>query len=266
MKPFLRRGLLRATGLDRCAQLLVGSAPASEQLLRSFRELGIEVHDAYGLTEAPLVTVNRVDRNRIGTVGEPLPDTEVRIAEDGEVLVRGPQVTKGYADDTEQPFRDGWLRTGDLGRLADDGALSIEGRKKDLLKTSYGKFVRASRIEAKLREIACVDEAMVVGEGRPFCAALLWVDQANRDSASQAAIDAAVVELNRDLPHPEQLKRWALLTEPLSVASGELTPNLKLRRPVVLRRFAEEVDALYQEEVRPTEFHVGVAPREGALA
>ena len=110
-RPFLRRGLLRAAGLDRCAQLMVGSAPASDPLLRSFRELGIEVHDAYGLTEAPLVTVNRVGRNRIGTVGEPLPDTEVRIGEDGEVLVRGPQMTRGYVGEPNSPsVTDGYGR------------------------------------------------------------------------------------------------------------------------------------------------------------
>jgi long-chain acyl-CoA synthetase len=264
-RPIVRRGLLRATGLDRCAQLLVGSAPASDQLLRSFRELGIEIHDAYGLTEAPLVTMNRVGRNRIGTVGEPLPDTEVSIAEDGEVLVRGPQVTRGYLGDAEQPFLDGWLTTGDRGRLTGAGALMIEGRKKDLLKTAYGKYVRASRIEAMLRELPGVDEAMVVAEGRPFCAALLWMDEAHRDTAARASLDGAVVRMNRDLPHPEQVKRWALPSQTLSVASGELTPNLKLRRPVVLRRFAEEVEALYEEGTsRPAELHVGVAPREGA--
>ena len=266
IRPFVRRGLLRASGLDRCEQLLVGSAPASERLLNAFRELGIEVHEAYGLTEAPLVTLNPVGRNRIGTVGEPLPDTHVRIAEDDEVLVRGPQVTRGYVGDVDQPFHDGWLATGDLGRLTEAHALVIEGRRKDLLKTSYGKYVRASRIEAMLREIPGVDEAMVVGEGRPFCAALLWVDETNRDQASQAVLDAAVVELNRDLPHPEQLKRWAVLKGSLSVASGELTPNLKLRRPVALRRFAQEVDALYEDLSTRTEFHVGVAPREGAIA
>ena len=107
---------------------------------------------------------------------------------------------------------------------------------------------------------------MVVGEGRPFCAALLWVDETNRDQASQVVLDAAVVELNRDLPHPEQLKRWAVLKGSLSVASGELTPNLKLRRTVALRRFAQEVDALYEDLSTRTEFHVGVAPREGAIA
>ncbi|HET9671628.1 MAG TPA: AMP-binding protein, partial [Actinomycetota bacterium] len=168
LRPIVRRGLLRAAGLDRCSLLLVGSAPAGERLLGAFRELGIEVHDAYGQTEAPLVTINRVGRNRIGTVGVPLPETQVRIAEDGEVLVRGPQLTRGYLGDVDGPFRDGWLGTGDLGRLTDDGALVIEGRKKDLLKTSYGKYVRATRIETMLREVPGVDEAMVVAEGRPF--------------------------------------------------------------------------------------------------
>jgi long-chain acyl-CoA synthetase len=267
VRPFLRRGLLRATGLDRCAQLMVGSASASASLLRSLRELGIEVHDAYGLTEAPLVTLNRVGRNRIGTVGEPLPETEIRIAGDGEVLVRGPQVTKGYLGDIDQPFREGWLATGDLGRLTEAGALVIEGRKKDLIKTSYGKYVRATRIEAMLRDLTGVEEAMVVGEGRPFCAALLWVDGTHADPSSRAALDAAIVRMNRDLSHPEQVKRWAVLTHELSVESGDLTPNLKLRRPVVLRRFAREVDALYEEGPGSSDgIHVGAAPREGAIA
>jgi long-chain acyl-CoA synthetase len=265
-RPFVRRGLLRKAGLDRCAELLVGSAPASEHLLRSFRELGIEVHDAYGLTEAPLVTLNRVGRNRIGTVGEPLPDTDVTIAPDGEVLVRGPQVTSGYPGEIEQPFRDGWLATGDLGRLLDDGALVIEGRKKELIKTSYGKYVRAARIEALLREIPGVAEAMVVGEGRPFCAALLWADKAHRDAASYMALNTAVVQTNRGLSHPEQVKRWAILTDAPSVATGDLTPNMKLRRPVILRRCADVIDALYGESGVPTGVDVGEAPRERAVA
>jgi long-chain acyl-CoA synthetase len=267
VRPFIRRGLLRATGLDRCAQLLVGSASASAPLLRSFQELGIEVHDAYGLTEAPLVTLNRVGRNRIGTVGEPLPDTEVRIAGDGEVLVRGPQVTRGYVGDIDQPFREGWLATGDLGRRTEADALVIEGRKKELIKTSYGKYVRATRIEAMLRDLTGVEDAMVVGEGRPFCAALLWVDGTHADDSSRAALDAAIVRMNRDLSHPEQVKHWAVLTDELSVGSGDLTPNLKLRRPAVLRRFAREVGALYEEGPGSSDgIHVGAAPREGAMA
>jgi long-chain acyl-CoA synthetase len=266
-RPLLRRGLLRATGLDHCAQLIVGSAPAGEALLRSFRELGIEIHDAYGLTEAPLVTMNRAGRNRIGTVGEPLPDTELRIGGDGEVLVRGPQVTRGYLDETEQPFRDGWLATGDLGRVTGAGALVIQGRKKDVIKTSYGKYVQAAKIETMLREIPGVEEAMVVGEGRPFCAALLWVDERHREAVSMTTLDQAIVHLNRDLSHPEQVKRWAILTEELSVASGDLTPNLKLRRPMILRRFANDVDALYEDQVQHIDgIRIGAAPREGAIA
>jgi long-chain acyl-CoA synthetase len=247
LRPFVRRGLLRAAGLDRCVQLLVGSAPVDEGLLNSFRELGIEVHDAYGQTEAPLAALNRVGRNRIGTVGEPLPDTDLRIAEDGEVLIRGPQVTQGYLGDVEQPFRDGWLATGDLGRITEDGALVIEGRKRDLLKTSYGKYVRASRIESMLKRLGGVEEALVIAEGRPFCTALLWVEVGPPDATSRRRLDEGVVRINRALPHPEQLKRWVVLTDPPSVSSGELTPNLKLRRPVVLARHAREVDALYRD-------------------
>ena len=136
----------------------------------------MEVHDAYGLTEAPLLTLDRYGRNRIGTAGEPLPGTTVRIAEDGEILARGPQVTIGYADqDATQPFSDGWLATGDLGHM-EDGSLVIDGSKKELLKTSYGKYLNPAKIEARLVTITGVTNAMVVGEGRPFCAALLWID------------------------------------------------------------------------------------------
>jgi long-chain acyl-CoA synthetase len=243
LRPVVRRVVLRRTGLDRCAQLLVGSAPVDDRLLVSFRELGVEIHDAYGLTEAPLVTLNRPGRNRIGTVGEPLPETEVRIADDGEVLVRGPQVTAGYVDEAEQPVRDGWLSTGDLGHLSPDGYLSIDGRKKDLLKTAYGKYLQPSKIEAMLRRIPGITEAMVVGERRPFCAALLWTQATDR----AAEIDAAVPGINRHLSHPEQVKRWMLLPDDLSIGGGELTANLKLRRRRVEERFQGEIESLYED-------------------
>jgi long-chain acyl-CoA synthetase len=153
-RTLLRRVLLRRAGLDRCAQLIVGSAPASPELLGRLGDLGVEVHDAYGLTEAPLVALNRRGRNRIGTVGEPLPETSVRVAADGEVLVRGPQVTPGYVDaGMDQPFRDGWLATGDLGHLTADGYLVIDGRKKELLKTAYGKYLHPAKVEAMLRAL-----------------------------------------------------------------------------------------------------------------
>jgi long-chain acyl-CoA synthetase len=241
-RPLMRRTMLRRAGLDRCEQLIAGSAPIDDELLWSFRELGVEIHDAYGLTEAPLVSLNRLGRNRIGTVGELLPETSVRIADD-EVLVRGPQVTVGYVDEEEQPVHGGWLSTGDLGHVTDDGWLIIDGRKKDLLKTAYGKYLQPSKVETMLRRIPGVAEAMIVGEGRPFCAALLWTDPEH----DREAIDAGVREGNRHLSHPEQVRRWAILPNDLSIESGELTGNLKLKRRQIEARFRDVIGSFYEE-------------------
>jgi len=244
-RVLLRRALLRRAGLDRCAQLIVGSAPASPDLLGRLRDLGVEVHDAYGLTEAPLVALNRHGRNRIGTVGEPLPETSVRIAPDGEVLVRGPQVTPGYVDvGREQPFRGGWLATGDLGHRTADGFLVIDGRKKELLKTAYGKYLHPAKVEAMLRALPGVAEAMVVGEGRPYCAALLWTEQPS--GAAPAGLEQAMAAVNARLERPEQVRRWVVLPYDLTVEGGELTTNLKLRRAVVAERLGDVIASLYE--------------------
>jgi long-chain acyl-CoA synthetase len=249
LRPVVRRAMLHRAGLDRCGQLIAGSAPVDDELLTSFRKLGVEIHNAYGLTEAPLVALNRLGRNRIGTVGEPLPDTQIRIAGDGEVLVQGPQVTARYVDEDVQPVREGWLSTGDLGHVTDDGCLVLDGRKKDLLKTAYGKYLQPSKIEAMLRRIPGVTEAMVVGEGRSFCAALLWVE----GTCDATMIDAAVIDANRRLSHPEQVKRWAVLPNDLSIEGGDLTANLKLRRHMVEARFRDVIDSLYDgyPQLRP---------------
>lgn len=258
LRPLVRRGMLRRAGLDRCAQLLVGSAPASEGLLRAYRDLGVEVHNAYGLTEAPLVTMNRLGANRLGTVGAPLPETEVRIAEDGEILVRGPQVTPGYYGEGDAtPLRDGWLATGDLGRMSPEGSLEILGRKKELIKTAYGKYVHPAKVESRLKEIPGVAEAMLVGEGRPYCAALVWVAPGPVD-----AIDRAVRGVNAGLAHPEQVKRWALLPNDLSTERGDLTANLKLKRHAVAERLRAVVGALYGGgEACEGALHIGAAER-----
>jgi long-chain acyl-CoA synthetase len=238
----------------------VGSAPASADLLRAYRELGIEVHNAYGLTEAPLVTLNRPGANRIGTVGEPLPETEVRIAEDGEVLVRGRQVMTGYfGPGTEPPFREGWLLTGDLGRLTPEGSLVIEGRKKELIATAYGKKVQLAKVESLLKAIPGVAEAMLIGEGHPYCTALLWLADGRRDGA---AVDAGVAAANGRLSHPERVKRWAVLANDLAIDAGDLTANLKLKRPAIARRLEGVVDALYGiGQYPPGVLHWGEAPQ-----
>ncbi|MBE3072300.1 MAG: AMP-binding protein [Acidobacteria bacterium] len=229
-------------------QLIAGSAPCSDLLMRDFRELGIEIHNAYGLTEAPLVTLNRWGANALGSVGVPLPETEVRLAPDGEVLVRGPQVTSGYFGGTaEQPCRDGWLCTGDLGAFAPDGSLLIRGRKKEILITSYGKNIHPAKIEGLLRQIPGMAEAMVLGDSRPSLCALLWLTGGSATPAGMDAIDTAVRRLNDGLCHPEQLKRWAVLAESPAIESGELTGNLKIRRQAVLSRRAEVVEMLYRQ-------------------
>ena len=260
LRGAIRRGLLGRAGLDRCAQLIVGSAPASDELLSNLRELGIEVHDAYGLSEAPLLTLNRLGANRIGTVGQPLPATEIKFAQDGEILVRGPQITRGYFGEKQQPFLDGWLRTGDLGRL-DGGYLVIEGRKKELLATSYGKKIQPGKIEGMLRGVPGIAEALVVGEDRPYCTAMLWVGKDwKTDNAD--LLDDAVRGLSTKLSHPEQLRRWAVMENDLGIETGELTANLKLRRGEVLRRRDAVVRALYGEgPAPPAVLHMGADGR-----
>jgi len=263
----LRRQTLTRTGLGRCEQLITGCAPCGEELLRRFRDLGIEIHNAYGMTEAPLVTMNRLGANRLGTVGEPLPQTEIRLADDGEVLVKGPQVMAGYFDqqaggEAARPFLDGWLRTGDLGYLTPEGSLVLTGRKKALFKTSYGKYVQPAKVEALLREIPGVGEAMLVGDERPYCVALLWAQSARLDADAGQRIDHLVGRTNHHLSHPEQVKRWAVLANDLSIEAGDLTANLKLRRQAVAQRLEGVVSGLYNGMASSQAvLHIGEAER-----
>ncbi len=238
----LRGGVLRKVGLDKCSQLLVGSAPISEELLLRFRALGIEIHNAYGQTEAPLITLNRLGRNVIPSIGSPLPDTTVTTAPDGELIVEGPQVAMGYYQLQTDTFRDGRLHTGDLGRIDNDGNIYISGRKKDMLITSYGKNINCTKIEQRLCDIPCVEQAVLVGEQRPFCTALLWTNGRTETLAGD------IERMNSQLSHPEQVKRYRIVDTPLSISRGELTPNLKVKRQVVLEHYQQEIDTLYHTE------------------
>ena len=241
----LRRVVLRKAGLDRCRQLLVGSAPIGMELLESFRSLGIEIHNAFGVTEAPLITLSRLGENELGSVGALLPDTEARIGDDGQVYVRGPQVTLGY-DGMPEPAvdADGWFCTGDMASWSKAGNLVLNGRKKEILVTSYGKNISPQKIEVLLKGIDGVSEAMIVADGKPFTTALMWLED---DAAGYdfTAFDTAVNGMNAQLSHPEQVKRWIVAARPLSLAAGELTPNLKVRRNIVAQTRAALVEALY---------------------
>ncbi|WP_041455071.1 SDR family oxidoreductase [Anaerolinea thermophila] len=245
----LRWGLLRKAGMRGCRQMIVGSARSDPALLTFFRELGIEVHDAYGLTEAPLVSMNRLGRNRLGTVGELLPETEVRRDAEGVLYVRGPQVADGYhVNGRFMPFPDGWLDTGDVGELSADGFLSLQGRKKDLLVTSYGKKIYPAAIEAQLRTLPGVAQVMLVGESKPYCAALFWLEEDNWDESKTRLYEGEISRINARLSHPEQVKRWAVLRGTLTIEDGSLTSSMKLRRQVVQQRFERVIEALYRGE------------------
>ncbi len=237
----LRRIILKKAGLDRCKQLIVGSAPVSEALLLNFRSLGIEIYNAYGQTEAPLIAINRLGDNVIPTVGTPLPETTVTVGEDGELIVEGPQVTLGYYGIEPENIKNGVLKTGDLGTVGSDGHITLYGRKKDMLITAYGKNINIAKIEEKLKDIPGISEAVLIGEKRPYCTALLWLK-----GGEAPDLDEHIKRMNAGLSRPENVRKFRVISEPLSIQKGELTPNLKVKRSVVEKHMIREIEEMYR--------------------
>lgn len=240
----LKRAVLRKAGIDRCKQLIVGSAPVSEALLNSFRSLGIEVYNAYGQTEAPLITINRLGDNIIPTIGTPLPETVVTAEPDGELIVTGPQVTLGYYGLQTESIHDGVLRTGDLGVIHNNGHITLRGRKKDFIITAYGKNISITKLEEGLKDIPGVSEAVLIGENRPYCTALIWLEEGV--SETELKLGERIEAMNSGLSHPEQIRRYKVISTPLSIQAGELTPNLKVKRGNVEAHLAEEIEEMYR--------------------
>ena len=259
----------------RLKYVVVGGAALSADLANIFAAAGITALQGYGLTEtSPVISYNRPERNRAGTVGEPLPGVEVKIASDGEILTRGPHVMKGYfkaADKTDEVLEsDGWFHTGDIGDFTDDGFLRITDRKKDLFKLSTGKYVMPQPIENKLSSEPLVEQAVVIGSDRKFCAALIFpTESALRSQLQSMGLDAdapldellrlpevkqlyqeLVDKANEGMDHWSTVKRFALLSQPLTVESGLLTPTMKVKRPKVRDAFLDEIQALYDEAER----------------
>jgi long-chain acyl-CoA synthetase len=249
-----------------------GGAPLPRPVAAAYHAAGLLLLQGYGLTEtSPVISFNRKSRFKIATVGLPIPGVEVKIALDGEVLTRGPHVMTGYWKNpqaTAEAIGDGWLHTGDLGQLDDDGFLTITGRKKELLVLSNGKKVGPAFIEGLLLADECIDQAAVCGEGRNFLTALLvphWENMRRilrdqdspleRESKEELARHPAVQDLFqrridaalRDVSNWEQVKKFVIVTEPFTVEKDELTVSLKLRRNVVLARHAAELEALYRD-------------------
>lgn len=249
---------------------LVGAAPVARELLEFFDACGVTVLEGYGLTESTAAaTLNTLDELRLGTCGRPLPGTDVKIASDGEVLLSGPNIFAGYYKDdtaTAETIEDGWLRSGDLGAITDDGYLMVTGRKKDLIITSSGKNVTPVNIENALRDTRWISEAVVYGDERPYLVAMVTLDRdeqsklADRlhvasdtpsmahDAQVHAVLQETVDEVNSKLARIEQIKRFAILDRDLSQAEGELTPTLKVKRSIVYDRYADLFDGLYHTE------------------
>jgi long-chain acyl-CoA synthetase len=227
-----------------------GGAPLAREIIEFFHALDILILEGYGLTECTTgATINRPTRYRFGTVGPPLPGVELRIAGDGEVLIKSETNFAGYYKDEDATREvlpgDGWLRSGDVGRLDEDGFLTITDRKKDILVTAGGKNVAPQNLENALKTHPIVSQALVVGDRRPYVAALITLADDPPRNDAQAQVQRAVDEVNRDLSRFEQIKRFAILPRDFSAEEGEVTPTLKLKRRVCQEHFAAEIEALY---------------------
>lgn len=258
-------------GLDRLRMAITGAAPLGEDVARFFLSLGIVLHEVYGQSEASGPTSfarNVPGDRRFGTVGRPIPGVEVRIAADGEVCVRGGNVFAGYLDDpaaTDATLIGGWLHSGDLGELDDDGFLRITGRKKDLIITAGGKNVGPGAIEAALKAIDGVAHAVVIGDRRKYLAAVMtlepesaarlaeargWptaIEALSQHDGFRAHVQAAVDGINAHEPRYKQIKRFALLPTEFTAESGELTPTQKVKRRVVESKYRDVIDGLYPD-------------------
>jgi long-chain acyl-CoA synthetase len=261
-------GRIRAQFGGRMRWFISGGAPLDPMIAEFFHRVGLPIVEGYGMTEAsPVITFSAPGRERIGRAGYPIRGVEVRIAHDGEILVRGPNVMAGYynlAQETQRALRGGWLHTGDIGRFDEAGYVEITGRKKDLIITSTGQNIAPQLLESRLQRIPYFEHAIVVGDGRSFITALV---SPNYDALMRYArthgipfihpsellrkreiYDMAMHEIRsctEDLADYEQIKRIAFLEGPLSIAAGDLTPTFKVRRDEIVRKYSAEIDALY---------------------
>ena len=260
---------LRAALGGRAHSAISGGAPLGARLGHFFRGIGLPIYEGYGLTETTAgATVNRPDAMKVGTVGRPIPGVTVRIADDGEVLLKGDNVFVGYynnPDATKEALNDEWFHTGDIGELDSDGYLRITGRKKELIVTAGGKNVAPAVLEDRLRANPLISQCMVVGDQKPFIAALVTIDEEafpdwkskhGKDSGAtvadladdddlRAAVQAAIDDANKAVSKAEAIKAFRILPEDWTVDSGHLTPSMKVKRNEVLKDYTDEVESLY---------------------
>ncbi|MCV6970150.1 AMP-dependent synthetase/ligase [Mycobacterium bohemicum] len=260
---------LRAALGGECRASVSGGAPLGARLGHFYRGAGVTIHEGYGLTEtSAAITVNQVGHVRIGTVGTLVPGNSIRIGQDGELLLRGGVVFTGYWHNeqaTAEAFSDGWFKTGDLGAIDEDGFLKITGRKKEIIVTAGGKNVAPAVLEDQLRSHPLISQAMVVGDNKPFVAALITIDPEafegwkgrNQKPAGAsvgdlatdpdliAEVDAAVKHANLAVSHAESIRKFRILPVDFTEDTGELTPTMKVKRKVVAEKFAADIEAIY---------------------
>lgn len=260
---------IRALFGDKLAGMVSGGAALSPDVFRFMNAIGILCVQGYGLSEtSPVITVQKPGDMRVGSSGKPLSGVEVKIAEDGEIIARGPNIMQGYYNDIEKTQEvltdDGWFKTGDIGKIDDDGYLYITDRKKSMFKLSTGKYVAPQNIENKLTGSGFIDQVVVIGYQRKFCSALIVPSFDNiikrlkrdrytpekpysNDSKIQNLIEKEIEKTNRQLSPWEKVKKFELLEEPLTIDGGELTPTMKVKRPVVLEKFKDKIELMYGE-------------------
>jgi long-chain acyl-CoA synthetase len=258
---------VRAIFGGRVRQATSGAAPIAHEILEFFYACGVPVFEGYGMTEtATAATTSTMEHHRFGTVGRALPGVELRIADDGEILIKGPNIFAGYHNQASTSFgavEHGWLHTGDLGSIDEDGYLSITGRKKDIIITAGGKNLTPANIENDLKQCRWISQAVMHGDQRPYPVVMITLDEEeiplyarehglpegipslSRDPAIQALIQQEVDRVNSKYAQVEQVKKFVILDHDLSQATGELTPTLKVKRNVVNERYAEMFDTLY---------------------
>jgi long-chain acyl-CoA synthetase len=245
-----------------------GAAPINPEILRFFEAAGVLVLEGWGMTEtSTAATISTPDDYKIGTIGKPFPGCEVKIADDGEILVRGPNVFQGYyknPEATKEALADGWLHTGDIGEIDPDGYIKITGRKKDIIITAGGKNITPANLEAEIKQHPLVSQCVVIGDRRPYLVALVTLDPEETaryakqhglpedpealasNKQVKADIDAHVEQINQKFARVEQVKKIRILPHDLSQAGGELTPTMKVKRAAVASKYENEIDELYE--------------------
>jgi long-chain acyl-CoA synthetase len=256
-----------ALGLDRAKTLVSGAAPIAKDVLEFFSSIDLPVCEVYGQSEGSgPTTFNLLNKRKAGTVGTDIPGIQVKLAEDGEILVSGPNIFMGYYKDaaaTDETLKDGWLLSGDLGAFDGERFLSIVGRKKEIIITAGGKNIAPKNIEAALKQNPLIGEAVVVGDRRPYLIALLTLEPGaaekfaadhklsgaiHESDALQAELKSWVAKVNEQFAQVEHVRRWLVLPRVLTEADGELTPTMKLKRKKIQSNWVDQIESVYAQE------------------